>query len=95
MVLVIITLNRAFNIEIINHGIDRDTAERKDFRDWLDRVKIIYQTPHKFRHGNSVYSIRKSQDLANLMAVSQNLMHSNLSITDGIYCGVSNKDIEK
>jgi hypothetical protein len=30
-----------------------------------------------------------------LKAISQNLMHSNISITDGIYGGLSEKDIKK
>ncbi len=42
-------------------------------------------SPHKFRHGNAMYSIKMARDISALKAVSQNLMHSNLSITDGVY----------
>ncbi len=46
---------------------------------------ISYHSPHKFRHGHAVYGIEQSVDVADLKAVSQNLMHANLSITDGVY----------
>jgi site-specific recombinase XerC len=50
--------------------------------------------PHKFRHGNAVYGIKNSKDIPALKAVSQNLMHANLSVTDGV-CGVlSGMDIK-
>jgi len=35
------------------------------------------------------------KDIASLKAISQNLMHSNLSITDGVYGILSDTDIQK
>ena len=40
-------------------------------------------SPHKFRHGNAVYSLKMARDIAALEAVRQNLMHQNLTVTDG------------
>ena len=54
---------------------------------------MTYHSPHKFRHGNAVYSIKMAKDIAALKAVSQNLLHSNLSITDGIYGILSDLDV--
>jgi site-specific recombinase XerC len=66
-------------------GGQRHCKARLDLRDWLARVRLPYHSPHKFRHGNAVYSIKRAETVADLKAVSQNLMHSNLSITDGVY----------
>ncbi len=82
-----------FDSTIQNTGNYRDTRARKDLKEWLNRVGLPYHSPHKFRHGNAVYSLKQSQDVADLKAVSQNLMHSNLSITDGVYGMLSNQDV--
>lgn len=36
-----------------------------------------------------------ADDIGQLKAISQNLMHANISITDGIYGGLSDSDIKK
>jgi len=74
-------------------GEHRADRARKDLRDWLRRVGLPYHSPHKFRHGNAVYSLKRCRDLADLKAVSQNLMHSNISTTDGIYAVLSQDDL--
>jgi site-specific recombinase XerC len=51
--------------------------------------------PHKFRHGNAVYALKLAKDIAALKAVSQTLMHSNLSITDGVYGILSQIDVSE
>jgi len=38
-----------------------------------------------FGHGHVVYALKSARDTAGPKAVSQNLMHENLSITDGVY----------
>lgn len=53
-----------------------------------------YHSPHKFRHGNAVYSLKMAKDIQALKAVSQNLMHSNISITDGVYGILSDNDVK-
>ena len=54
-----------------------------------------YHSPHKFRHGHAVYALKHAKDIAALKVVSQNLMHSNLSITDGVYGILSEKDVRE
>lgn len=66
-------------------GEHRHSRARRDLGDWLKRVGLPYHSPHKFRHGNAVYSLKLAETVADLKAISQNLMHSNLSITDGVY----------
>lgn len=56
---------------------------------------MSYHSPHKFRHGSAVYAIRMAKNIAALKAVSQNLTHSNLNITDGIYGILSKLDVRE
>jgi len=64
-------------------------------RKWLRKSGLAYHSPHKFRHGHAVYAIHLAKDIGALKAVSQNLMHSNLSITDGTYGAFSDRDVSK
>lgn len=84
-----------FDINIREVGEHRSSRANKDLRDWLERVGLPYHSPHKFRHGNAVYGVQHSKDVADLKAVSQNLMHSSLGVTDGIYGILSSADVGK
>jgi len=80
----------------IHHiGKHRDQRARKDLKDWLLRIGLTYHSPHKFRHGHAVYSLNLAKDLGDLKAISQNMMHANLSTTDGIYGMFSNEEVKK
>ena len=65
------------------------SCRRSTFRDELfdlcKRAGVKYKSPHKLRHGHAVYVLKLTQNMAQLKAVSQNMMHSNIGITDGIY----------
>lgn len=54
---------------------------------------LPYHSPHKFRHGHAVYALSMTKDVATLMAVSQNLMHENLAVTDGVYGVLSDTNV--
>lgn len=83
------------DLDQIEVGENRDQRARKDLEDWLSRVDLPYHSPHKFRHGFAVYAIKHAKDMSDMKAISQNLMHANISITDGIYGGLSEMDIKK
>ena len=74
-------------------GKHRNMRARSDLKKWLNSVGLPYHSPHKFRHGFAVYGIKQAQDMADFKAVSMNLMHSNMSITDGIYSILSQQDM--
>ena len=76
-------------------GKNRVSRAYKDLKEWMDRVGLPFHSPHKFRHGYAVFGIKHFTTLAQLKALSQNLMHSNISITDGIYGMLSNTDKKK
>jgi integrase len=75
-------------------GEHRHCRARKDLTEWLNKVHLPYHSPHKFRHGFAVYGLKKAKDIPALKAVSQNLMHSNLSITAGVYGVLSENDVK-
>jgi len=56
---------------------------------------LPYHSPHKFRHGHAVYALKNAKDVSAVKAVSQNLMHENLTITDGVYGILSESDVKK
>ena len=76
-------------------GRHRAKKAREDIHRWAAEVALPYHSPHQFRHGHAVYALKQAQDVADLKAVSMNLMHSNLSITDGVYGILSEQDVHK
>ncbi len=68
----------------------------------VDNMKIVcemagvdYKSPHKLRHGHAIYGVKHARNIAELKAVSQNLMHSSIQITDGIYGNLSGDDTRR
>lgn len=62
--------------------------------DLCNRAGVPYLSAHKFRHGHAVYAMKRAKTMAELKAISQNLMHSNIGITDGIYSKLVNDDVK-
>jgi integrase len=54
---------------------------------------VAYRSPHKLRHGHAVYALSLARNVADLKAISQNLMHSDLRTTDQIYAILGNDDV--
>lgn len=71
--------------EQVNSGESRRNILEKGLRSICKLAGIKYLSPHKLRHGHVVYALKRVRDMAGLKAVSQNVMHSNVGITDGIY----------
>jgi len=59
-----------------------------------DRAGISYRSPHKLRHGFAVYGLKAARDMADLEAVSKNLMHKNLKVTLDIYAVLNQADVK-
>ena len=62
-------------------------------RDLCELVGIPYLSPHKLQHGHAVYMMRRAKDMKQLKSLSQNLMHSSVAITDGIYGRLVSDDL--
>ena len=76
-------------------GEHRPSIATRDLRRWIKKVGLSYHSPHKFRHGHAVYALKNAKDVSALKAVSQNLMHENLTVTDGVYGVLSEKDVRE
>lgn len=88
-------INRSFEKFMVSEQKSRD--RRLLLSHGLEAIcklaSVEYHSPHKFRHGNAVYSLKRVKDMAGLKAVSMNLMHSTIGITDGIYGRLTSDDM--
>lgn len=80
-------------IPIENQYNGRKSAYSQGLKQLCDRAGVAYKSPHKIRHGFGVYGVKNSKDIAQLKAISQNMMHANLGITDGIYGVLAEDDL--
>ncbi len=55
---------------------------------------LPYKSPHKFRHGHAVYGLQHAQTMADYKAISMNLMHEDIQITDEIYAPILSNEIK-
>ena len=55
---------------------------------------LAYKSPHKFRHGHAVFALLHARDMADYKAISQNLMHSTVEVTDGIYAPLCLNEVQ-
>lgn len=65
----------------------------RDIKRLCEKVGIEAKSPHKLRHGHVIYGIKHAKTIMEFKAISQNVMHSNMGITDGLYGGLSDNDM--
>jgi len=58
-----------------------------------EKADVPYKSPHDIRHGFGVYGVKNSKNMGQLKAISQNMMHANVGITDGIYGKLAEDDL--
>lgn len=80
--------------ERIRNTINSRVEFRKALVILCEKAGVPYLSAHKFRHGHAVYALKKATTMAQMKAISQNLMHSNMGITDGIYGRLVNNDVK-
>ena len=52
-----------------------------------------YKNPHAHRHGHATFMLSRARDLSDYKAISQNLMHADMFITDRTYAILEAADI--
>ena len=57
-------------------------------------ANIEFKSPHKFRHGHAVYGLLHAKTMAVYKAVSMNLMHESIEITDSTYAPMLSSDVQ-
>ncbi len=76
-------------------GAHRNVAIVKRVRLLFAAAGLPYKSPHKFRHGHAVYALQHARTMADYKAVSQNLMHADIRVTDGIYAPLLGDEIKR
>lgn len=81
------------DITVFEAGEHRSCLARKNLVAWMAKVGLKYHSPHKFRHGHIQYGLARSKTHADYKAVSLNVMHSNIQITDQFYSNISPEEV--
>ncbi len=76
-------------------GANRDQAVAKRTRHLFETAGLPEQSPHKFRHGHAVYALQHAKTMADYKAVSMNLMHEDIRVTDGIYAPLLGNEVRQ
>lgn len=76
-------------------GSSRATALGKRIRKLFAIAQLPHKSPHKFRHGHAVFALQNAQTMADYKAVSMNLMHADISVTDGIYAPLAGEEVKQ
>jgi len=76
-------------------GRNRHQAVYKRMRKLFDAAGLPYQSPHKFRHGHAVYALQHSDTMADYKAVSMNLMHADIRVTDSVYAPLASEEVRQ
>ena len=79
---------------IISIGEHRATLARRNIKEWIESKGLTYHSPHKFRHGHIQYGLAHSESIADYKAVSMNVMHSSMEVTDEFYSNLKDGDIQ-
>jgi integrase len=58
-----------------------------------EQAGLPYLSAHKLRHGHIVYSMERIKSMEQLKALSQNMMHESVGITDGVYGRLKSDEI--
>ncbi|RME59147.1 site-specific integrase [Candidatus Parcubacteria bacterium] len=74
-------------------GKNRNQAIAKGLRKLYRAANLPYKSPHKFRHGHAVHALLGARTMAAYKAVSQNLMHGSIKVTDEVYAWLNEDDV--
>lgn len=75
-------------------GESRPSLATRNLKAWLEGNGLPYHSPHKFRHGHIQYGLAKSGTIADYKAVSMNVMHETMEITDQTYSNINDDEVK-
>lgn len=76
-------------------GACRNTGLNKRLRLLSTMAGLDYRSAHKYRHGNAVFGLQHARTMADYKAVSANLMHEDITVTDAIYAALKNDEVKQ
>jgi len=74
--------------KVLEPGKYRNTALGNRLRRLSRLLELPSRSPHQYRHGYALYGLERCKTMAEYHALSRNMMHDNISITDQIYVHV-------
>lgn len=72
----------------------RHNVVERDVRLICKVASVDYLSPHKLRHGHVVHALKQARTMAELKAISQNIMHASITITDQVYGRLIGNDVQ-
>jgi hypothetical protein len=76
-------------------GRHRNVSLARRMHKLFEAARLPYKSPHKFRHGHAVYALRHARTMADYKAVSMNLMHNDIRVTDSIYAPLASNEVQR
>jgi integrase len=76
-------------------GLNRTVAVGKRMRRLFAAAGLPARSTHKFRHGHAVWALQHAQTMADYKAISMNLMHDDVRVTDGIYAPLLRSEVRE
>jgi integrase len=76
-------------------GKNRHQALEKRLHLLFNLAGLPFKSAHKFRHGHAVFGLMHAQTMADYKAVSVNLMHDSLTVTDEVYARIMESDVKR
>jgi len=61
---------------------------------WLKSINLSYHSPHKFRHRHIQYGLAQAKSIADYKAISLNILHSSVEITDQTYSNINDDEVK-
>jgi integrase len=80
------------NLSYDEPGASRIKALNDDLLEVCNLVGVQPYSSHKFRHGHTMYGLQHCQTPEQYQAISRNLMHSIIAVTDRIYSNLELQD---
>jgi integrase len=82
-------------LSLAQPGKNRNQALDRRLGVLFRRAGLPYKSAHKFRHGHAVYGLLHARTMADYKAVSMNLMHADVKITDQIYAPLLENEVQQ
>jgi integrase len=76
-------------------GNNRHQALDKRLKLLFQAAGMEYRSAHKFRYGHAVYGLQHATTMVDYKAVSMNLMHADVKITDQIYAPIRTEEVSQ
>ena len=83
------------NFEEMGSTESRRMSFSRGLKRMCKRANLSYKSPHKLRNGHGVFGVKAAKTIKEFKSFSQNMMHSNMQITDSLYGHLANDEVKE